>query len=143
MNIMSNPNLEFAAQEMADATANPPFLYELGPEGAARYSTTSRLPPLTSSRSKRAHSTASPLRAGADELTGLPPALVIVDENDVLRDEGEAYARRPVQAGAPTTSIRYKAVIHDLMMLSPVCVTNGANAAIEQAIRTLRTAFAN
>ncbi|MGW0818328.1 alpha/beta hydrolase [Streptomyces viridiviolaceus] len=97
----------------------------------------------TTDPGERAQSTASPLRAGVDELTGLPPALVIVDENDVLRDEGEAYARRLVQAGVPTTSIRYNGVIHDFMMLNPVRATNAANAAIEQAIRTLRTAFGN
>ncbi|WP_433299239.1 alpha/beta hydrolase fold domain-containing protein [Pseudonocardia sp. CA-142604] len=48
---------------------------------------------------------------------GLPPAFVIVDENDVLRDEGDAYARRLTEAGVPTTSVRYNGTIHDFMML--------------------------
>ena len=55
----------------------------------------------------------------ADELSGLPPAFLIVDENDVLRDEGEAYARRLLQAGVPTTSVRYNGTLHDFMMLNP------------------------
>ncbi|WP_028803789.1 alpha/beta hydrolase [Streptomyces sp. 142MFCol3.1] len=85
--------------------------------------------------------TASPLRATLDELAGLPPALVIVDENDVLRDEGEAYARKLTQAGVPTTSIRYNGIIHDFMMLNPVRPTNATTAAMEQAVRTLRKAL--
>jgi acetyl esterase len=50
---------------------------------------------------RRSEVTASPLRASLEELTGLPPAFVVVDENDVLRDEGEAYARRLTEAGVP------------------------------------------
>ena len=90
---------------------------------------------------KRGDVTASPLRASLDQLTRLPPALVIVDENDVLRDEGEAYARRLIQAGVSTTSVRYNAIIHDFMMLNPVRCTQAATAAIEQAIRILRKAL--
>ncbi|MEU2113976.1 alpha/beta hydrolase [Streptomyces sp. NPDC019507] len=85
--------------------------------------------------------TASPLRATLEELAGLPPALVIVDENDVLRDEGEAYARKLTQAGVPTTSVRYNGIIHDFMMLNPVRPTNATTAAMEQAIRALRKAL--
>ncbi|MEV5149080.1 alpha/beta hydrolase [Streptomyces sp. NPDC052727] len=89
----------------------------------------------------RSEITASPLRATPEELAGLPPALVIVDENDVLRDEGEAYARKLTQAGVPTTSVRYNGIIHDFMMLNPVRPTNATTAAMEQAIRALRKAF--
>ena len=92
-------------------------------------------------RGKRADVTASPLRAPLEQLAGLPPALVIVDENDVLRDEGEAYARRLIQAGVPTTSVRYNAILHDFMMLNPLRETEATTAAIEQAIRTLRKAL--
>jgi acetyl esterase/lipase len=92
-------------------------------------------------RDKRGDITASPLRASHEQLAGLPPALVIVDENDVLRDEGEAYARRLIQAGVPTTSVRYNAIIHDFMMLNPVRATQAATAAVEQAIRALRKAL--
>jgi acetyl esterase/lipase len=95
----------------------------------------------TTDPAQRAEITASPLRASLEDLAGLPPALVIVDENDVLRDEGEAYARRLTQAGVPTTSIRYNGILHDFMMLNPVRGTHAATAAIEQAIRTLRKAL--
>lgn len=87
---------------------------------------------------KRGDVTASPLRASPDQLAGLPSALVVVDEYDVLRDEGEAYARRLIQAGVPTTSVRYNAIIHDFMMLNPVRPTRAATAAIGQAIQVLR-----
>ncbi len=92
-------------------------------------------------REKRSGITASPLRAKLEQLADLPPALVIVDENDVLRDEGEAYARRLIEAGVPTTSVRYNAIIHDFMMLNPVRGTEAVTAAIDQAIHVLRKAF--
>jgi acetyl esterase len=90
---------------------------------------------------QRAEITASPLRASLDELAGLPPAFVVVDENDVLRDEGEAYARRLTQAGVPTSSVRYNGTLHDFMMLNPVRGTRATTAAVEQAIRVLRGAL--
>lgn len=64
-----------------------------------------------------------------------------MDENDVLRDEGEAYARRLILVGVPTTSVRYNAIIHDFTMLNPVRTTQAATAAIEQAIRPVRKAL--
>ncbi|MFD5723331.1 alpha/beta hydrolase [Streptomyces sp. NPDC127036] len=91
----------------------------------------------TSDSAERDEITASPLRATLEDLQGLPPALLIVDENDVLRDEGEAYARKLIQAGVPTTSIRYNASLHDFMMLNPVRGTQASSAAIEQAIHVL------
>jgi acetyl esterase len=83
--------------------------------------------------------TVSPLLADLDELTGLPPAFVIVDENDVLRDEGEAYARRLTEAGVRTTCVRYDATIHDFMMLNPLRETAASSAAVAQATHVLRT----
>ena len=91
--------------------------------------------------SKRAEITASPLRATLEELAGLPEAFVIVDENDVLRDEGEAYARRLVEAGVRTTTVRYNAIIHDFMMLNPLRPTAASTGAIEQAMHVLRKAL--
>lgn len=90
---------------------------------------------------KRELSTASPLRATLEELQGLPEAFVVVDENDVLRDEGEAYARRLLQAGVRTTSVRYNATIHDFMMLNPLRSSAASTAAVEQAIHVLRKAL--
>ncbi len=69
---------------------------------------------------KRTEVTASPLRASIDQLAGLPEAFVIVDENDVLRDEGEEYARKLTEAGVRTTSVRYNDIHHDFMMLNPL-----------------------
>lgn len=95
----------------------------------------------TTDPAQRAEITASPLRASLEKLRGLPPALVIVDENDVLRDEGEAYARKLTRAGVPTTSIRINSTLHDFMMLNPLRPAQATTAAMEQAVRTLRTAL--
>jgi acetyl esterase len=95
----------------------------------------------TTDPGQRAEITASPLRASLEELAGLPPAFVVVDENDVLRDEGEAYARRLTEAGVTTTSVRYNGTVHDFMMLNPVREDRAASAAIAQAISVLRGAL--
>jgi acetyl esterase len=92
---------------------------------------------------KRSEITASPLRATLEDLAGLPEAFLIVDENDVLRDEGEAYARKLTAAGVRTTSIRYNGTLHDFMMLNPVRGTAATTAAVEQAISVLRTALSS
>lgn len=90
---------------------------------------------------RRAEITASPLRASLDELAELPAAFMIVAENDVLRDEGEAYARKLTAAGVRTTCVRYNGTLHDFMMLNPLRVTPAATAAIEQAAQVLRHAL--
>jgi acetyl esterase len=81
---------------------------------------------------------ASPLRATDEQLTGLPPALLIVDEADVLRDEGEAYAARLRACGVDVTTVRYDGITHDFMMLNPLSETHATRAAVEQAIDALR-----
>lgn len=90
---------------------------------------------------RRQEITASPLRAEPDQLTGLPPALVIVDEADVLRDEGEAYAAKLRAAGVAVTTVRYDGITHDFMMLNPLSGTHATRAAIAQAIAVLRDAL--
>jgi acetyl esterase len=83
----------------------------------------------------------SPLRATPADLEGLPPALVIVDENDVLRDQGEAYADRLRDAGVPTTSVRFNGTIHDFMRLNALRDSESTRGAISLAIAALRRAF--
>jgi acetyl esterase/lipase len=90
---------------------------------------------------QRSEITASPLRASIDELSGLPPALVINGEADVLRDEGEAYANKLREAGVAVTAIRYQGIIHDFVMLNTLRETHAAEAAIEQAIASLSEAL--
>jgi acetyl esterase len=84
---------------------------------------------------------ASPLNATPDDLRGLPRTLLIVDENDVLRDEGEAYGRKLAEAGVPVTSLRYNGTVHDFMMLNPLAETPAVRAAVGQAIGYLRAVF--
>ncbi|MFJ9122119.1 alpha/beta hydrolase [Streptomyces sp. NPDC102394] len=95
----------------------------------------------TTDETERAQITASPLRASTEQLTGLPPALVITGEADVLRDEGEAYANKLRTAGVPVTAVRYQGIIHDFVMLNALRETHAAEAAINQAVTTLRTAL--
>ena len=92
-------------------------------------------------RDKRSEITASPLRASRSDLAGLPEAFLLVDENDVLRDEGEAYARELTAAGVRTTSARYNGTLHDFMMLNPLRGTAATTDAVEQAIHVIRKAL--
>ncbi|MEV6845534.1 alpha/beta hydrolase [Actinoplanes sp. NPDC051411] len=82
--------------------------------------------------SRRAEMTASPLRATVDDLAGLPPALVVTAEADVLRDEGEAYAAALRTAGVDVTAVRYLGITHDFVMLNALKDTAAARAATAQ-----------
>jgi acetyl esterase/lipase len=96
----------------------------------------------TTDPAQRAEITASPLRATLEQLRGLPPALVITGEADVLRDEGEAYANKLREAGVPVTAVRYQGIIHDFVMLNALRGTRAAEAAINQAAAVLAEALA-
>lgn len=96
----------------------------------------------TTDPAQRAEITASPLRATIEQLRGLPKALVITAEADVLRDEGEAYATKLRQAGVSVTAERVPGVIHDFVMLNALRGTKGAKHAIALAVATLKKAFA-
>ncbi len=85
--------------------------------------------------------TAAPLRAAAEHLVGLPEALVITAENDMLRDEGEAYARKLAAAGVRVTCTRYIGTIHDFVMFDALADTPAARAAIAQASAALGAAL--
>jgi acetyl esterase len=81
--------------------------------------------------------TVSPLQASIEQLRGLPPTLIINGEFDVLRDEGEAYAHKLMEAGVPVTAGRYHGTIHDFVMLNALSDTPAARGAIDQASHTL------
>jgi acetyl esterase/lipase len=95
----------------------------------------------TTDEAQRNQVTASPLRATLDQLAGMPPALVITGEADVLRDEGEAYANKLREAGVPVTAVRYQGIIHDFVMLNALRETHAADAAIKQTITFLSEAL--
>lgn len=83
----------------------------------------------------------SPLNTSIKNLANLPSALVITAENDVLRDEGEAYAQKLMDAGVDVVSVRYNGTIHDFMMLEALANTNPAVAAVDLVINTIRKVF--
>lgn len=81
---------------------------------------------------------ASPLRATTEQLKGLPPALIQTAENDVLRDEGEAYARKLDEAGVPVTLTRYGGLIHDYGLLNPLAEVPAVRTALLQAAAVIK-----
>ena len=93
----------------------------------------------TTHPAERAQIHASPLNASAEQLEGLPAALVQTAEFDVLRDEGEGYARHLDAAGVPVTSVRYNGMIHDFGLLNPLSSIPEVKAAVGQAALELKT----
>lgn len=95
----------------------------------------------TSDPKQRNEIYASPLRASLEQLQGLPPALVQTAEMDVLRDEGEAYARRLNAAGVAVTSVRYNGMIHDYGLLNVVAEVPAVRSAMDQAAQALKNSL--
>lgn len=92
----------------------------------------------TTNPQQRNEITASPLRATLEDLKGLPPALIQTAGHDVLRDEGEAYARKLNAAGVTVQSIRYNGLIHDFGLLNPLSKIPAVQDALELTGVTLR-----
>lgn len=80
----------------------------------------------------------SPLLAEDAALRNFAPTLVITDENDVLRNEGEFFADRLVQAEVDVTTTRYPHTMHDFMMLNPITEAPEPRGAINQTANWLR-----
>jgi acetyl esterase len=95
----------------------------------------------TTDQNERNQIYASPLRATTEQLKGLPPALVQIAENDVLRDEGEAYARKLDEAGVKVTATRYNGMIHDWGLLNPLATVPSTKSAMLQAAAELKKAL--
>lgn len=95
----------------------------------------------TTDSTARKEKLASPLQATIEDLKGLPPALVINGEFDVLRDEGEAYAHKLTEAGVRVTAVRFLGTIHDFVLLNAIAETPATRGAIKLACDYLRDAF--
>jgi acetyl esterase len=84
---------------------------------------------------------AAPLQADLEQLKGLPPTLIQTAENDVLRDEGEAYGRKLNEAGVPVTTIRYNGMIHDFGLLNGLAEVPSVRSLFVHAAAELKKYF--
>jgi len=80
----------------------------------------------------------SPLQATTEQLMGLPPTLIQVAENDILRDEGEAYGRKSDEAGVEATTVRYNGMIHDFGLLNALAALPATRLMIDHAGAALK-----
>jgi acetyl esterase/lipase len=87
---------------------------------------------------KRTEIYASPLQASIEQLKGLPPTLIYTAENDILRDEGEAYGTKLSDAGVTVTTVRYNDVIHDFGLLNGLATIPQTVSLFNQAAAELR-----
>lgn len=92
----------------------------------------------TTDDSERSEITASPLRATSEDLADLPPALILTGEADVLRDEGEAYARKLRDVGVAVIQVHFQGMIHDFVMVNSLDQTNATRAAMLLATQWLQ-----
>jgi len=92
----------------------------------------------TTSPRERQDVYASPLQARNERLKGLAPAIIQTAEMDVLRDEGEAYARKLDHAGVEVTSTRYNSLIHDYGLLNAISQVPGVRSAMLHASAELK-----
>lgn len=95
----------------------------------------------TTDANQRKEIYASPLQATVEQLRGLPTALIQTAENDILRDEGEAYARKLDEAGVKVTATRFNGMIHDWGLLNVISTIPGTKSAMLQAGAELKKAL--
>lgn len=88
----------------------------------------------TTMEQERNQVTASPLRASVEQLRNLLEAMILNGEADILRDEGEAFARRLRDACVPVTAMRFQGIIHDFVMLNALDRTKGCRAAMDASV---------
>lgn len=87
---------------------------------------------------KRKEIYATPFNASIEQLKGLPPALIQVAENDILRDEGEDYGRKLDEAGVKVTTVRYDGMIHDFGLLNGLAELPQVRSLFEHASAELK-----
>ncbi|MGH7937768.1 MAG: alpha/beta hydrolase, partial [Bryobacteraceae bacterium] len=88
--------------------------------------------------SQRREIYASPLRATAEQVKRLPPSLIQVAGNDVLREEGLAYARKLDGTGVDVTAVRYENLIHDYGLLNAISQVPAVRDALHQVAEMLK-----